>query len=160
MLGGIKLLLATPQKFTLVAGTGEGVTTLNAFDQALLNSGLGNLNLLKVSSILPPQAQFHETLSILPGTLTPTAYGAICSAKPGEVISAAVGVGVPEEETFGVIMECSDRSSKADIEAKIIEMVNEAIKTRNLTVREIKVCVIEHRVRHCGCAFAGVALWY
>ncbi len=153
-------MLATPQKYTLVAGTGEGATTLNAFDQALLDSGLGNLNLLKVSSILPPRVQFHEALSIPPGTLTPTAYGSICSTKPGEIISAAVGVGILEGDSFGVIMECSAHSSKADIEAKITEMVNNAVKIRNLTVREIKICAIEHRVRCCGCAFAGVALWY
>jgi arginine decarboxylase len=153
-------LLPTPQKFTLVSGSGEGVTTLNAFDIALLNSGLGNLNLLKVSSILPPHAKFHEKLSIPPGSLTPTAYGAICSTKPGEIIAAAVGIGIPEEDTFGVIMECSAICSKAELEQKMNLMVLEGLKIRHLIVREIKICAVEHQVSNCGCAFAGVALWY
>lgn len=153
-------MLPTPQKFTLVAGSGEGATTLNAFDTALLNSGLGNLNLLKVSSILPPQARYQEKLSIPPGSLTPTAYGAICGIIPGELITAAVGVGIPEEDTFGVIMECSASCGKIELERKMALMVTEALKIRNLTIREIKIRAIEHRVVDCGCAFAGVALWY
>ena len=53
-------MLATPCKFTLVAGNGEGGTPLNAFDAALIEAGIGNLNLLRVSSILPPSAQFEK----------------------------------------------------------------------------------------------------
>src|SRR5688500_13102541 len=37
------------------AGHSEGGTTLNAFDNALLVAGIGNINLIKVSSILPPE---------------------------------------------------------------------------------------------------------
>ncbi|MFO7311775.1 MAG: pyruvoyl-dependent arginine decarboxylase, partial [Bacillota bacterium] len=39
-------MLPTPRKFTLVSGAAEGTTPLNAFDNALLASGIGNLNLL------------------------------------------------------------------------------------------------------------------
>lgn len=59
-------MLPTPHKFTLVAGIGEGSSTLNAFDVALLDSGLGNLNLLKVSSILPPKRNFSKNSPSLP----------------------------------------------------------------------------------------------
>jgi arginine decarboxylase len=153
-------LLPTPQKFTLVAGLGEGNTTLTAFDAALLESGLGNLNLLKVSSILPPKTAFSEYLAIPPGSLVPTAYGAITSKKQGELISAAVAVGIPQNEDFGVIMECSGLYSKAEIEKKIADMVREAFMLRDLPLKEIKIKAIEHTVKYCGCAFAGVALWY
>jgi arginine decarboxylase len=153
-------LLPTPQKFTLVAGTGEGKTTLNAFDSALLASGLGNLNLLKVSSILPPQAVYCEKLEIPFGSLVPTAFGSICSKNPGETIAAAVAVGIPTGDSFGVIMETSDFCSKAEIEQRITEMVIEAFTTRKLEFQEIKVYAIEHKVVNCGSAFAGVALWY
>ena len=39
------------------AGHAEGGTTLNAFDNALLAAGIGNINLIKVSSILPPRSR-------------------------------------------------------------------------------------------------------
>lgn len=153
-------MLPTPKKFTLVAGSGEGATTLNAFDAALLASGLGNLNLLKVSSILPPLAEYIEKLEIPFGSLVPTAYGSICSQKPGAIISAAVAVGIPAGDTFGVIMETSDCCSKTEIEKRITDMVVEAFAVRNLEFQEIRVYAVEHEVKTCGAAFAGVALWY
>jgi arginine decarboxylase len=51
-------VLPVPSKFDLVVGSGEGATPLNSFDAALLDAGIGNLNLVRVSSILPPGAQF------------------------------------------------------------------------------------------------------
>lgn len=153
-------MLPLPQKYSLVAGSGEAATTLNAFDAALLFSGLGNLNLLKVSSILPPGAQYYEKPEIAPGSLVPVAFGAVSSEEPGELISAAVAVGVPQEDTFGVIMECSGSCTKAEIELRITQMVQDAFAMRKMDLREIKVCAIEHRVKSCGSVFAGVALWY
>ena len=66
-------MLETPKKFTVLAGTAEGPTRLNAFDNALLASGIGNVNLLRVSSILPPYAQEIDKLEIIPGQLMPAA---------------------------------------------------------------------------------------
>jgi arginine decarboxylase len=153
-------LLATPNRFTLVTGFGEGKTKLNAFDAALLASGLGNLNLIKVSSILPPGAKYQRKLEIPFGSLVPTAYGSISSIEPGELIAAAVAVGIPVADTFGVIMETSDFCSKSEIEERITEMVIEAFTLRNIEYQEIKVCAVEHQVTHCGAVFAGLALWY
>lgn len=47
-------MLQTPKKYFVTAGSAEGNNQLNAFDHALLKSGIGNLNLLRVTSILPP----------------------------------------------------------------------------------------------------------
>jgi arginine decarboxylase len=41
----------------VVTATSEGVTELAAFDACLLQAGVGNLNLLYLSSVIPPQAQ-------------------------------------------------------------------------------------------------------
>lgn len=152
-------MLPTPKKFTLVAGSSEGKSKLNAFDHALLTAGIGNLNLLKVSSILPPKTEFVENLEIPPGSLTPTAYGSITSDLPGEVISAAVGVGI-SEDSFGVIMEFSGRCTKAEAEEQVTQMVAEAFETRGLKLSKVMVKVAEHTVQKNGCAFAAVALWY
>ena len=153
-------MLATPTKFTLVSGYGEGKTSLNAFDGALLASGLGNLNLIKVSSILPPGAKYQERIEIPFGSLVPTAYGSLSSTKPETTIAAAVAVGIPAADTFGVIMETSDYCSKSEIEKRITEMVIEAFTVRNMEYQEIKVCAVEHKVVDCGAVFAGLALWY
>src|SRR6266852_8927792 len=92
------------------AGHAEGGTALNAFDNALLAAGIGNINLLKVSSILPPEVPVVELPKIKPGALVPTAYAAITSEVPGEVVAAAVGWALPEDPAKnGVIMEFHDK---------------------------------------------------
>jgi len=152
-------MLPTPRKFTIVAGHAEGNTKLTAFDKALLNAGIGNLNLLKVSSILPPNAEYVERLEIPPGSLTPTAYGSCVSDIAGQVIAAAVGVGFSEKD-YGVIMEFEGVCSKQEAEAKIKEMIEEAFSVRGLKLERVMIKGIEHKVEKIGCVFAAVALWY
>lgn len=151
-------MLPIPRKFTLVAGSAEGTSELNAFDHALLHSGIGNLNLIKVTSILPPEADYMEKLEIPAGSLTPTAYGSLISENPGELISAAVGVGL-SENTFGIIMEYSGQCSREEAETEVSRMVREAFETRKLGLKKIIIKAVEHRVEHVGCVFAAVAMW-
>jgi len=48
------MIIKTPTSHTFVTGSSEGYTPLNAFDGALLAAGIGNTNLVKMSSIVPP----------------------------------------------------------------------------------------------------------
>ena len=41
------MIIKTPTKFFLVKGSSEGFSLLNAFDGALLASGVGDTNLVK-----------------------------------------------------------------------------------------------------------------
>lgn len=152
-------MLPTPRKFTLVAGSAEGDTTLTAFDKALLAAGIGNLNLLRVSSILPPGAEYMDALDIPPGSLTPTAYGSVTSDVPGERIAAAIGVGIVSG-SFGVIMEFGGKCSKEEAERMIEKMIHEALAVRNAVPDKVLIKSTEHVVQKIGCAFAGAALWY
>jgi len=152
-------VLPLPKKFFVTAGSSEGTTALTAFDGALLNARVGNTNLLRVSSILPPGCEFEPDLVIPPGSLLPIAYGSITSSEPGDMISAAVGVGI-KKNSFGVIMEFSGKCSKKEAEEQVVRMVEEAFAMRNLELDEVKVAAVEHTVMNIGCAFAAVPLWY
>lgn len=44
----------------LATGTGEGPTLLAAFDAALLDAGVGDYNLLKLSSVIPPHSRIVQ----------------------------------------------------------------------------------------------------
>ena len=55
-------MLPTPKKFKIVAAAAEGTHKLTAFDNALLDAGIGNVNLVRISSILPPSAQQDQGL--------------------------------------------------------------------------------------------------
>lgn len=152
-------MLPTPEKFTLVAAAAEGDTPLTAFDAALLAAGIGNCNLIRVSSVLPPSCRLVERLEIRPGMLLPTAYGAVTSAEPGRLIAAAIGVGV-SEESWGLIMEYGGPGAREDAERTVEAMVREGFARRGLRLVELHVKAAEHRVRRVGCAFAAAALWY
>lgn len=153
-------MLETPSKYTLVAAAAEGPTRLNAFDNALLAAGIGNMNLLRVSSILPPGAAEVDKLAMPQGSLLPTAYGAIESEQTGELIAAAIGVGIGDDDECGVIMEFSGRCSAEDAEAEIQRMLEAAFVARGRTLKETKIRSSAHRVQRIGCAFAAAALWY
>lgn len=152
-------MLPIPKKYFLTSGSAEGDSELTAFDRALLKGGIGNINLVKVSSILPPGAEFEPDLELPPGALVPTAYGAIMSTEPGVTIAAAVAVGI-SENSFGVIMELTGKFSKHDAEVKIEQMVKESFEMRKMALKEFKVSAVEHKVEKIGCALAAAPMWY
>ncbi|NLM51686.1 MAG: arginine decarboxylase, pyruvoyl-dependent [Firmicutes bacterium] len=152
-------MLPTPKKFKIVAAAAEGGHNLTAFDNALLAAGIGNVNLVRISSILPPAAQYDPDLVLPPGSLVPTAYGAIVCDEPGKKIAAAVGIGF-SADTFGVIMEYSGYCSKEEAEAKIQQMLEEAFASRGMELVKTEIRGVEHTVEAIGCALAAVTLWY
>lgn len=154
-------MLPTPVRYKLVAGSGEGNTRLTAFDTALLNAGAGNLNLLRVSSILPPRAVEDPNLTIPPGSLTPVAYGTLTSDQPEQIIAAAIGVGIAEDPAgYGIIMEYEGYCSRKEAEDVVTAMVREGFAKRGVKLQRILVKGVEHRVEKCGSVFAAVLLWY
>ncbi|MCL5056489.1 MAG: arginine decarboxylase, pyruvoyl-dependent [Actinobacteria bacterium] len=152
-------MLPTPKKFFLTAAGAEGHSELTAFDNALLAGRIGNINLLRVSSILPPGAELDNGLVIPPGSLVPTAYGYIISREPGQLIAAAVGVGF-SKDAFGVIMEHSCIGTKEEAGREIEKMLKEAFATRGMELADIKIAAADHRVREIGCVLAAVPMWY
>lgn len=146
-------------KVAVAAGCAEGGSSLNAFDNALLAAGIGNINLVKVSSIVPPDVDIVPLPGIKPGAVVPTAYAAMTGETPGETIAAAVGYALPVDRTkAGVIMEYHDRTDRATAEGRIRAMLAEAFTVRGETIRELKVVAVEHRVERIGAAVAAVTL--
>lgn len=154
------MIIKTPEKYFLTTGKSEGLTTLNAFDGALVDAGIGNTNLVKMSSICPPRCREVEKCSIPQGSLVPVAYAEITSGKKGETISAGVAIAFPEDEDHaGLIMEYSASESLEEVEKKVRKMAEAGMKMRGKKVREIKSVAAQHLVDRCGCAFAAVVLW-
>jgi arginine decarboxylase len=141
------------------AGHAEGGTALNAFDNALLAAGIGNINLIKVSSILPPDVPVVDLPKIKPGALVPTAYAAMTSEAPGELVAAAVGYAIPDDPAKnGVIMEFHGVATRDEAERQIRAMLDEAFRVRSETIAEMRVVAIDHRVESIGCALAAITL--
>ncbi|MFQ5896394.1 MAG: pyruvoyl-dependent arginine decarboxylase [Nitrospinota bacterium] len=154
------MIIHTPSRYFLAAGAAEGFSELNAFDAALHAAGVGDINLVKLSSILPPGCRGVEPFALPPGAIVPTAYARIACEEPGQVIAAGVAIAFPEDSSrAGLIMEHSAWASRQEVEEVVRRMAYEGMKLRELAVREIKSLAVEHRVQHVGAAFAGVVLW-
>jgi arginine decarboxylase len=141
------------------AGAAEGDTELNAFDNALLEARIGNLNLIRVSSVLPEGAAvLDEPLTITPGSLVPTVYASHVSSRPGETIAAAIGIGVGDA-SHGMIYESHGRS-RFEAESAVRQMIDEGFTRRGLRLKNVIVRSIEHRVDRIGCTVAAAVLWW
>lgn len=154
-------MLFKAEHFTLVSGTGQGATPLNAFDRALQTAGVGNYNLVRVSSILPPMAQEAKKIEVEFGSLLPIAYGEIRTGEAGRELTAAVGVGIPKNrEDIGVIMEYSEYENGKLAQKKIKDMVEEAMWNRKIQIEKILYAVSSCTAGDgFWCAFAGISLW-
>jgi len=152
--------LFVARNYQLVAGTGKASTTLNAFDRALQNAGVSHFNLVKVSSILPPNAK-PGSVAVLPaGGVLFSAIAAIESDIHGELISAAVSVGIPKDpKQHGVIMELHLHGSSKEIEEQVREMARVALADRNIELLRVESIAVETIVTECNSAFAAVVLW-
>ena len=154
------MVFKTPTKFFFACGKSEGYMPLNAFDGALLDAGIGNTNLVRMSSIIPPKAQQIDPVPLPYGALVPVAYASLTCDKPGQVISAAVAVALPEDEEYpGLIMEHSDYAPKGEVEAVVRRMAEEGMKMRNVKIKSLQSAAIEHVVEKVGAVVAAVVLW-
>jgi arginine decarboxylase len=153
------LINTLPNAIWASAGAAEGDTELNAFDNALLAARVGNLNLIRVSSVLPQGAVILQAPpQITPGSLVPTVYSVQVSARAGDTVAAAVGIGVGDG-SHGMIYE-SHGTSLTECEAIVRRMLDEGFARRELHLKEVIVRSIEHRVERIGCAVAAVVLWW
>jgi arginine decarboxylase len=154
------MVFARPDKYFLAAGFAEGATSLNAFDNALMKAGIGNTNLIRISSILPPSATEITAPRLPYGSLIPTAYAEETCDVPGTVISAAVACGVPEDpELPGVIMEHHRLADEETCRCEVVRKVEEAFAMRGYKLASIKVISASGTVGRIGSAVAAVVLW-
>jgi arginine decarboxylase len=150
-----------PTKYYLTAGHSEGMTPLNAFDGALISAGIGNTNLVKMSSILPPACEKIKPVKLPLGALVPVAYASKVSTIVGEVISAGVAIAIPKDPKLnGLIMEYSGAGHKEEIEKIVRSMAEEGFKMRGYALKEVQSIAITHKVNHTGAAYAAVVLWW
>ncbi len=151
-------MITLPKYVSLTSGSSEGPDSLTAFDNALMAAGIHDLNLIKVSSILPQGARLVPLRDFPVGSLVPTVYAQAYSDKPGETVAAAVGVGISPDGR-GVLMEAHGVGTREEMEAIVRRRVEAAFAARGLELHEYHVVSAEHMVEKHGCAVAAAVLW-
>ena len=153
-----------PKIVLLTKGVGAGNSELTAFDKALLRAGIGNLNLIKVSSIIPPGGKVVKVedciLDLPKGALIPAVYTQIISATKGLTISSAIGVGIPKElEQNGMILEASIQGPREKAETLVRQMIVEAFEAREMELTETVIISSEAQsAHHIVCTVAAALL--
>ncbi len=156
------MIIKTPTTFFLVSGSSEGFSLLNAFDGALMASGVGDTNLVRMSSILPPGCVEVKPAPVpMPqGALVPVAYASLYSDVPGEIISSAVAIGIPQDRSLaGLIMEYSAKAEEEIVVQQVKKMVEKGMEQRKRPIKEIMSISATYKVVTIGATFAGVVLW-
>ena len=90
-------------KIAIVSGKDEGPTKLNAFDNALTDAGIGDVNLIKVSSMLSRNTEITELPTLKPGSMINCVLSEITSDNPGDEIIAVVALAIGDE--LGCVVE-------------------------------------------------------
>lgn len=132
-------------KIAIVSGKDEGPTKLNAFDNALSDAGIGDVNLIRVSSMLGPNTEIHELPCLKPGSMVNCVLSDITSDNPGDEITATVAVAIGEElgcavETQGINRPPEELRDEAEFMVKYM-MEKREVEIKELIVKEATTTV-------------------
>ena len=126
----------------LTTGTGEGPTTLAAFDSALFNAGIANFNLIRLSSVIPPDATIvrpkGHTVPI-EGEWGDRLYVVMAEYRTAEIgIEACAGVGwvVEKDSGKGLFVE-HEGTNKEKVARDIQSSLEALMATRGVDYGEI-----------------------
>lgn len=129
------------KSFWLKSGFGIGKYKLESFDSALLDAGVGDYNLIKLSSILPPSSKREvQELQWPKGSLIPVAY-ASNTFTVDDILKksqyASVSVAIPEDNFLnGLIMESSGNFGEPYF-PESFKMAELGMKNRDRKIKEI-----------------------
>lgn len=129
-------MIIVPKKFFFTSGVGTHEKPMRAFEQALRGAGVQHCNLVKISSIIPPdcvQISREEGLALLkPGQVTFAVRAEAQTNEPGQLIGGGIGMAHPKDNTMhGYLTEVEEAIGREedDIEQDVIEMAIENLVT-------------------------------
>jgi len=99
-----------PKRMFLTKGVGKHKEKLASFEAALRNAGIAPYNIVRVSSILPPEAKVLSKTKGLqylsPGEIVYAVMAENSTNEPHRLISAAIGVAIPRDRSqYGYLSE-------------------------------------------------------
>jgi arginine decarboxylase len=130
-------LVPIPTRFFVTSGKGiNKVSDLNAFDLALLQAGIGEQNLVSVSSVLPIGIRQIERLPIARGAITHTVLARMGGGE-GEVISAGIAYGFRTDSQGGYVAEGHLHGTQKSLKEFLRWRMEEIAHFRGVELRRI-----------------------
>ena len=142
-------------KIAIVSGKGEGPTKLNAFDNALTDAGIGDVNLIKVSSMLGKNTQIEDLPKLKAGSMVNCVLSEITSENPGDEIIAVIAVAIGDE--LGCVVETTGINKKeTDLIDKTKFMVTYMMEKREVEIKDLIVKSSTTTVKNIASVVTGV----
>lgn len=142
-------------RIAIVSGSSEGPTELNAFDNALYEAEIGDVNLIKVSSMLEANTEVEKLPKLKAGSMVNCVLSSLTSNNKGDELVACIAVAIGEE--LGCVVETNGINQKPDdVKNEAIEMVKYMMNKRNVEIKELIVEEANHTVEEIGSAIAAV----
>ena len=115
-----------PKSIFFVTGSGYHVSKLGSFEQALRNASIASYNLVKVSSILPPNCveipKEDGLAQLKPGQIVYSVMSRASSNENDRSVSASIGVAKPaDKRAYGYLSEYHDFDTKSEKAGDIAE---------------------------------------
>jgi arginine decarboxylase len=109
-----------PKKVFFTKGVGRSIRELESFESALRDAGISQYNLVRVSSIIPPNCEVitrEKGISLLhPGGITFLVLARIQSDEPNRLLSASIGLALPKDvNTYGYLSEYEDYGESDEV---------------------------------------------
>jgi arginine decarboxylase len=103
-------MAVVPSRIFFTKGVGTHREELQSFELALRDAGIEKLNLVRVSSIYPPNCRIvprNEGLKeIVPGMIAYCVMSSLSSNEPHRLIASSIGCAVPADKTaYGYLSE-------------------------------------------------------
>lgn len=142
-------------KIYLASGLGSGPTKLAAFDSALNHAGIANYNLLRLSSVIPPETEIIPSDSPIPPDVMPGGWGDrlyVVMAEqrvdtPNAEAWAGIGWVQEKESGKGLFVEHEGNSETA-VRRDITQSLEALMATRNVDFGEVQMQVVGKTCTH------------
>jgi arginine decarboxylase len=132
-----------PKKFFVSSGCAVSkVSDLNAFDQALRNAKIGELNLVSVSSVLPVGAMKVAARELPMGCITHCVLAQMRGGE-GEMISAGIAYAHRKDGKGGYVAEGHMHGTKKALKEVLEWKMNEMANLREVELMRISYAIEE-----------------
>ncbi|MEN6329672.1 MAG: arginine decarboxylase, pyruvoyl-dependent [Methanobacteriaceae archaeon] len=142
-------------KVSITSGRAEGPTKLNSFDNALLDAGIGDVNLIKVSSIVSGGTKIIRLPELHGGAMVNCVMAHAFSDQEGDVITAIIAVAMADD--LGCVVEHSAvNKDPGEVKLEAESMARHMMDIRGLKIKKIIVEMVSHKVINMGSAVAAL----
>jgi len=147
-----------PKKYFVTSGKAvSDISSLNAFDRALISAGIGEQNLVAVSSVIPEGSEMTEPERIAMGAVTHCVISQM-RGKSEEMISAGIAYAYRADGKGGYVAEGHLHGSGGSLRTELDRKIEEMSKTRNTAFGKTNFVIEEMHIPDgmYGCCVAAL----